>query len=164
VGDALESPPVARSIWAAVGLLKKWGLRVADVRFFLLHKTENAEELRKRGIPDFAIAKVLDGIRRTFAAIGTARSRQEIADSDDQGICLEKLDSALGRCVGPGESDLKAEDVVAIKNRVLMRSSVEHVAELKHLLSKGSLKAVAKFADMPPVNGVGGWDQTPDAH
>ena len=56
--------------------MKKHGFKIADLRYWLRHKPEG--EVKLRLIPDLAVAKILDEIRKAFTLITVSRPAKEI--------------------------------------------------------------------------------------
>jgi hypothetical protein len=170
IEDALESPERTRAVREAVVLMKKWRISVADLRFWLLHKTQNAEEEKKRVIPDLAIARLLSERRKALRAISDARPAKEIETADeiattpDRGdgmtACLEKLASALSQI-----PELTAEKAQQLMNLLQQHVSKKAVGELRALLTDcplGKIDKVSDLANEAPVNASGAWIEIPD--
>ncbi|WP_027582064.1 neuraminidase-like domain-containing protein [Bradyrhizobium sp. Ai1a-2] len=167
IKDALESPAITRDVRESAALLKTWRIRAADVRFWLLHRTENAGEEAKRVIPDFSIARLLAKIRTELKAIGDARPAKgivqatpahdgvEAAPGDAMATCLQKLASVLSQVPG-----LSAAQALLLTNLVERRVNETDVQSIKTLLTAEPLAAIDKviqFAEQEPVNAPGEW-------
>src|SRR5262249_22715001 len=167
IKDALESPATTRDVRESTALLKTWRIRVADVRFWLLHRTENAGEEAKRVIPDFSIARLLAKIRAELRAISDARPAKEIVQAtpahdgvaadpgDAMATCLQKLASVLSQVPGLG-----AAQALLLTNLVQKRVNETDVQSLKTLLTAEPLAAIDKvgqLAEQEPVNAPGEW-------
>ncbi|MHC2863783.1 hypothetical protein ACVIYH_004861 [Bradyrhizobium diazoefficiens] len=170
IKDALECPETTRAVCEAAALLKKWRINVADLRFWLLHKTQNDEEAKKRIIPDLAIARLLGELRKALRAIGDARTAKEITIADPKPTppvpgdgmttCLEKVGFVLSQI-----SVFTAENARQFVNLLQQHDSKEAVAALKTLLTDGPLGQIAnvsQLADKSPVNELGSWIESDD--
>lgn len=163
--DALESPAVTRELWEIVTLLKAQRIGVADIRFWLLHRTENGGEAAKRVIPDLAIVWLLAKVRVEFMKLAATRLASEIVEwksekqpGDAMETCLQKLQSVLARV-----KELSPDHVQQIATLVQNRAKTSDVETLQALLKGkplGEIPGVGDLADGAPVNAPGSWIET----
>ncbi|MCB1224961.1 MAG: hypothetical protein KDK99_04040 [Verrucomicrobiales bacterium] len=165
IKNPLGNPTDTRRIWDTVTLMKRWNLKVDDLRFWLLHHAD-AVEMTKRMIPDFAIGKALGDIRKEFKAIREARAQAEILGTDGMADCLAKLAAVLARIPEKDGQRLEPDQALQISNLLQKRSAKDATDQtLKGLLSLPPVAALFGTTPLPweaPVDSAGAWIEEDD--
>ena len=156
INDLLDEPKSTTKVVHAANLLNEWGLSIQDLRFWLLHESEEGDG---RELDDFKITGLLSDLQMAFKELEEEktrraivvdeiddkdRNRQELVPGDDKTTCIEKLDYALSQI-----PDLAADDARVLT--ALLQERDEYGAKrLQGILAQDvliNIDGVKKWAD-----------------
>lgn len=145
--DAIGHPAQARVVWHAVTRLKKWGLNIRDLQYWIKGEVHASLESTAPELSQAILATALKQLRAAFLRVESESASLLIAPNgrDDKAECIRKLTEALGKVPG-----LQPDQLEAVLAAVQLHSDVKSVVTA--VQASSSLASIPGLVDAVAEN------------